>query len=195
MPPVSRSGAARVLIAGGSGSGKTTLALALVRQGFGFLADDMVFLVPMGPGVRVLPFPEELDVSASTVALFPGIWELLSCERLPGASKRQLDVRRLGAEPTLKPTSPALLLFPEVSGDQKSTFEQIGEDEALHELVPNVLLTERSSTQAHLDALAALAASAPAWRVKSGTDIETLPDRISTLLGHLAGWLVVRRNR
>jgi len=59
-----------LLLAGPSGSGKSTLALALARDRLDFMADDMVFLTQDGPGVRVHPFPEEVDVSVETAAWF-----------------------------------------------------------------------------------------------------------------------------
>ena len=47
--------------------------------------------------------------------------------------------------------------------------------EALLELLPNVLLTEARSSQAHVDALGALVAACPAYRLATGRDFNALP--------------------
>ena len=56
-----------ILIPGTSGAGKSTLAITLLRGGFGYLSDDMVFLRRSSDGLRVLGFPEDVDVSDQTI--------------------------------------------------------------------------------------------------------------------------------
>ncbi len=103
-----------ILLAGGTGAGKTTLALTLVQAGFDFLGDDMLFLSGDAGGPLVLAFPDELDVSDTTVSFFPGIEDLLWPETLPGASKRQLPPDRLDGS-TAESAGPSLLLFPRIA--------------------------------------------------------------------------------
>ena len=52
-------GGKALLIPGTSGAGKSTLAITLLRGGFGYLSDDMVFLRRDAEGLRVLGFPED----------------------------------------------------------------------------------------------------------------------------------------
>ena len=56
-----------LLLPGSSGSGKSTLTLALLRAGWGFISDDMVFL-KQGDS-RVLAFPDEIDFTEKTARL------------------------------------------------------------------------------------------------------------------------------
>jgi hypothetical protein len=67
---------------------------------------------------------------------------------------------------------PGVLVFPRISGRRESVLEPIDPGEALLELVPNVLLTEPRSSQAHLDALAELARSSRCYRLATGTDLD-----------------------
>jgi hypothetical protein len=55
-------------------------------------------------------------------------------------------------------------------------------DEALLELAPNVLLTEPRSSQAHFDALAALAAASDCYRLETGRDLPAAARLLRKLL-------------
>lgn len=165
------SAGSAVVLAGTSGAGKTTLALALVRAGFDFLGDDMLLLDPGRNGDRplVLAFPDELDLSATTVALFPELEPHLESE-LYGVAKRQLPSDRLGGK-LAENARPSVLLFPEiVSGP--SAIEPCSVDAALLALAPNVLLTDGDSSGRHLEALGRLARASRCYRLSSGRDLE-----------------------
>ena len=64
-----------IILAADSGCGKTTLALALVRQGFKFLSDEVAALAfPTG---ELAPYPRCLWVRAGTYQLFQQLgWEM-----------------------------------------------------------------------------------------------------------------------
>jgi hypothetical protein len=55
-------------------------------------------------------------------------------------------------------------------------------DEALIELAPNVLLTEETSSRAHLEVLGSLARQCRCYRLEAGRDIETLPHLLLGLI-------------
>jgi hypothetical protein len=55
-------------------------------------------------------------------------------------------------------------------------------DEALLELAPNVLLTEATSSRAHLEVLGSLARQCRCYRLEAGRDIETLPHLLLGLI-------------
>src|SRR5208283_2669966 len=76
----SREGKA-VLIPGTSGAGKSTLAVTLLRDSFGYLSDDMVFLRRRSDGLGVLNFPEDVDVSDRTINFFPELDFLKRCPK------------------------------------------------------------------------------------------------------------------
>jgi hypothetical protein len=56
-----------LVLAGSSKSGKTTLMLALLKRGATFLSNDNVFVL----NGRILPFLDDIDISPSTVEIFP----------------------------------------------------------------------------------------------------------------------------
>lgn len=156
-------GGRALVLAGTSGSGKSTLSVALDLAGFGFLGDDTLFL----DGKRVLAFPDEIDLTEDSLSLF--FPDLRFAPAPDGWRKRQLraDPARVVWE-----SEPAELVFPRVSGRPRSELRPIDAGEALLELAPNVLLTEPASSQAHLDALAALARASRCWRLDTGTDLD-----------------------
>lgn len=163
-----------LLLPGTSGTGKSTLSVALARAGLGFLGDDTLFLATREEGLRVLAFPDEIDLTEQSVAFFPEVVPWLTATG--GWRKRQLRPERLSGSQSdaeiVWRAAPGVLVFPQISGRRKSRLEPIDAGEALLELVPNVLLTEPSSSQAHLDALAALARSSRCYRLATGTDLD-----------------------
>ena len=159
-----------LLLAGGSGAGKSTLTLALVRAGLGFLGDDTVFLAGGGAALRVLAFPDEVDLAERALAFFP---ELEAHLAPPGAGmrKRQLRAERVYDAPVVWECAPSLLLFPRVAGVRETALTALAPADALLELLPNVLLTDPVSSQAHLDALGDLVARSDCYRLDTGTDL------------------------
>lgn len=160
-----------LVLAGTSGSGKSTLSLALTRNGFDFLGDDTLFLSRREEGLRVLAFPDEVDLTEQTVAFFPEIAPWLAPQPA-GWRKRQLRAEEAFGARIAWECVPSVLVFPRVSGRPRSELRPIDPGEALFELAPNVLLTEPRSSQAHLDALAELARLSRCYRLETGTDLD-----------------------
>jgi len=79
-----------LLLAGHSGAGKSTLAAALCRAGFAFMADDYVFLTRRPDGLRVMAFPEELEMREETGVLIPELKPLLDSTNPSGWWKHQV---------------------------------------------------------------------------------------------------------
>ena len=168
-----RNGRALVL-PGTSGAGKSTLTVALLRSlgaGFGFLGDDTLFLARRPGGLRLLAFPDEVDLTDQTAGFFPELASLLEAPQRDGWRKRQIRAERLYGAEVVWDCAPGLLVFPRIAGRQESTLVPIGKDEALFELAPNVLLTEQASSQAHLDILAELVSASDCYRLETGWDL------------------------
>ena len=70
---------------------------------------------------------------------------------------------------------PGAIVLPHISGKEKSVVRPIGADEALLEMVSNVLLTEKRSCQSHLDILTELVRQTPCYRLETGRDFERIP--------------------
>jgi len=176
-----------LLAAGQSGSGKTTLALMLVRAGFGFMGDDTVFLRQPGAGgdsggLRVLAFPDEVDVTEQTAGFFPELQGWPGPGRPSGRKKKPVGVAQIyGVKPCWE-CEPAALVFPQPSVSDQSVIAPMPRAEALVQLVCNVLRTEPRSSQAHLDALAALVRSSRCYRLQTGRDFDKLATNLRTLV-------------
>jgi hypothetical protein len=221
-----------LLLPGQSGAGKSTLAVALARAGFGLLGDDTVFLARRPGGLRVLAFPDEVDLTEESAALlagtpdrrtrphlaspFPnplpprgrnplprpaanmgqrdGFPSLLDAARrrrgLPsqdgrgtGARKLALAPERLAAGGLVAECAPGWLVFPRIAGGAASELVPMPRDEALLALAPEVLPTERRSSQAHLDALAELVAASEPWCLATGRDLAGAVALLAELTG------------
>jgi hypothetical protein len=171
-------GGKALVLAGTSGSGKSTLSLALARAGLDFLGDDTLFLARRQEGLRVLAFPDEIDLTDEAVSFFPE----LATRRTPGWRKRQLRAEEAFGARIAWDCEPAVLVFPRVSGRPRSELRPVDAGEALFELAPNVLLTQPEASQAHLDALAELARSSRCFRLETGTDLNEAADLLRGLL-------------
>ncbi len=168
-------------LAGTSGAGKSTLALALLKAGLSFLGDDLVFLKQTPRGLQALAFPEEIDVTDETVRLFPDL-ERVVPQPPDGRRKRQVSAESVYGGRVVMECHPAVLVFPRVVQSEESVLKPISAEEAFMELVPNVLLTEAASSQAHLDVLADLAKQCVGYALETGRDLDALSGRLRQLL-------------
>ena len=177
---VERNGAA-VLAAGPAGAGKSTLALTLARAGFGLLGDDLVFLTDHDGRLRVLPFADEIELGEEALVLFPELAPSAGPPP-PGWPKQRLAPRALGL-PLGRPAEPAVLLLPVRIAGTRSRVRPISRNDALLELLPNVILTDRRSCEAHVDALAELVRVADCYRLESGRDLAALAALVADVAG------------
>lgn len=159
-----------LVLAGTSGSGKSTLSLALARAGFDFLGDDTLFLARRAEGLRVLAFPDEIDLTEQTAGFFPELPET-AARTTPGWRKRQLRAEEAFGTRIAWECEPAVVVFPRISGRPRSELRPVDAGEALLDLAPNVLLTQPGASQAHLDTLAELARAGRCYRLDTGTDL------------------------
>ncbi|RME50876.1 MAG: hypothetical protein D6795_09270 [Deltaproteobacteria bacterium] len=171
-----------VLLAGTSGCGKSTLTLALLKGGFDFLSDDMNYLVSGEKGIEIRALPDLCDLSEETLAFFPELAGKYGGEKIPGLLKRQVRAEEHFSTAVRMSAPPRLLILPRISDREESRFFPLRPAQAFRELVPNVLLTERTSTQAHLDLLARLVERCPVYRLETGRDFDRIPDEIRARL-------------
>jgi hypothetical protein len=171
-----------ILIPGTSGAGKSTLAITLLRGGFGYLSDDMVFLQRRAGGLQVLGFPEDVDVTDQTINFFPELHFLGHSPKAVGWSKKPVRADEVYGVELVCEARPGAIVFPQISATGRSVLRPIGADEALLELVSNVLLTEGRSCQNHLHILTELARQTPCYRLETGRDFDHIPFLLRELL-------------
>jgi hypothetical protein len=171
-----------ILVSGTSGAGKSTLAITLLRGGFGYLSDDMVFLRRDSGGLQVLGFPEDVDVSDRTINFFPELNFLRDTPKAAGSPKKHVGPDRIYEVEMVGDAHPSAIVFPRISASEKSSLRRISADQAFLELVPNVLLTESCSSKNHLNILKEVATQTPCYRLETGRDFDRLPSLLGKLL-------------
>jgi hypothetical protein len=171
-----------LLLAGTSGAGKSTLTLALLRAGFDFLGDDLVFLTTGPDGVRALAFPDEIDVTDETIRFFPEMAYLLATPRATGWPKRQVRPENLYGSTVVCECRPRVLVFPRITGQSTSAITPLERGLAFMEIIPNILLTDPDSSQAHFDSLSALVEQCECYRLEAGTDLDEAVDLLRTVM-------------
>jgi hypothetical protein len=164
-----------LLFPGDGGSGKSTLALALARAGYGFLADDLIFLTHDEHGLCLLACPEPADVTPRTARLFPELADLVAAAPPAGAPKHQVQVPERFGAPVVWSCRPAAVIFAHVGGTAHSALTPLRREEAYRELAAGALLTSSTWVRAHLDACAALVRACPCYRLETGRDLDALP--------------------
>lgn len=172
-----------VLLAGPSGAGKSTLSLACARAGWSFLGDDVVLVSAGGKSDLVVrAFPDEIDLTEESLRFFPD----LGSPALGGKTweKRHIPPDDIAWLRIASQARPAALVFPERG--PVARLLPIGPDQALIELVPNVVRTDTRVAQRHLDALGALARVVPAFRLEIA-DPFAAPALLAPLLEGRAG--------
>jgi hypothetical protein len=171
-----------ILIPGGSGAGKSTLTVALLRADFDYLGEDMLFLGRRPEGLAVRGIIEDVDVSDQTIHFFPELNFLLRCPRIDGFPKKQLRVNEVYGAKTVSESRPKVIILPRISKERHSVATRIESDQALLEIVPNVLLTQPRACQAHLGVLADLVKQSTCYRLDTGQDFDRIPALFRRLL-------------
>ena len=171
-----------LLIPGTSGAGKSTLAVMLLRSGFAYLSDDMTFLRRDSNGLEALGFPEDVDVSDRTIGFFPELDFLAHNPRTAGFPKKQVRADEVYGAELVQKARPGAIILPRISGKDASVVRPIGADEAMLEMVSNVLLTDATSCQKHLNFLTDLAQQTPCYRLETGLDFDRVPVLLQELL-------------
>jgi hypothetical protein len=171
-----------ILVPGTSGAGKSTLTVTLVRAGFDFLSDDTVFLTRDADGIVVSGFPDEIDVTEGTIAMFSELHYLKDVPLALGREKHGFRVEDVFGVIPLEQCRPTALVFPRVEEGPSPHLDPISPAEALVELMPNVLVTEPVATQAHMDMLGELVRTVPGYRFRPGRDLDRAAACLASLV-------------
>jgi hypothetical protein len=166
-------------------SGKTSITLGLLQQGFRYLSDDTVFLRRAPEGIEVLPWARAFHVPNELSQVYPELNHL--AERPATSLHPKKELRPEECYPdrqTPRLLNPAWLFFPVLTRQAASRLLPLRSGEALPLLLPQspAVMFDREHAADHLRALRLLLASARSFRLESGTDIKTDPQRLAAVL-------------
>lgn len=170
-----------ILMCGTSGSGKTTLTVALVRAGYDFMGDDLT-LLKIDSTIKALAFPEVIDITERSASFFPELMPLTTTPKPLGWVKQRLCVTDFYTSQIAWETTPAAILFPRVADEARSRLLPLRPTTALLELSSSLLLTEKRSTAAHMEALGKLTREVPCYQLLTGNDFDHIPELLGALL-------------
>ncbi|RIK58730.1 hypothetical protein DCC62_29265 [candidate division KSB1 bacterium] len=178
------------LFIGKSGAGKSTLALTLVKQGWKYLNDDILFLRLLDSRVEALAIPIEFKTDDRifhklfTKAEQDFAFKLPQCQGLPYYHKYYIRMDRLYPERFSRRCLPKFLLFTEVISDTTSKLEIIDQHQALKRLIEAslVFVFDDKSAHNHLAALGTLVQQTTVYRLYAGQDILNDPDTFEKFL-------------
>ena len=120
-----------VIFSGKSGSGKSSLALALLRHGFSYLADDKLVIRSEVGRIQCCVFSSRPKISKRSLALFPEFKDFV----INGGARNEkilIDVDRIS--PPQKTAEPAMLIFPKFTRSALTRLEPLDKQSALARL-------------------------------------------------------------
>lgn len=172
-----------VMMSGLSGSGKTTCCISLVLGGFDFLSDDRSLLRQNEDDLEILSFPEGVDVTENTVAIFPELEASLEHQEKRCARKRSFLMESVRPGSLVDRCVPRLLLFPTVAPHDRSELQRASKSWALQQLLPQSLLVfDPQAAAMQFDALSSLVEGTECYSLRCGRDVRDLPEMVRRLL-------------
>jgi hypothetical protein len=188
--------AGAVLLAAKGGSGKSTCALACLdapaRPGappLSVAGDDFVVLEPDPRAPRVHSLLGTVKIGRAQAALFPGLAGLVARGGGPLDDPAEKAVLRLfpdAAERLALVLPLRAIAVPTLDlAREESRLEPLSRAEAMLALAPSSIFLVRGAGKETLDALAALVARLPCWRLRVGRDVRAIPRAIEALLGRV----------
>jgi len=163
-------------------SGKSTLSIKLLEAGFNFLSDDICFLTRDSNGLRLLGFPEPIQIWEETRRFFPNLNLKLHPEGDCPNLKKSLRADELFPEAIRTWARPRFLVIPQIIAGESSHLDPLAKTEALQKLIPqSLMVANRNIVGQHLKILTDLVSACDCYRLQMGSDIEQVPALIRQL--------------
>ena len=173
-----------VLIVGRSGSGKSTLTLGLLHAHWSCLGDDALLLRKIDHHIEAQALRRGFGCTAQTAIQFPKLAPLLRTAPALSDNKKLLDLENLWPDCFTPHCIPKLIVFPEVTDAPHSRLSALTPSQTLCALMEQSvgLLTDRTIAQHYMRILNQLTHQASGYRLHTGRDIYTEPERVANLL-------------
>jgi hypothetical protein len=172
-----------VLIPGYSGRGKTTACISLLRSGYRCLSDDHPLMRFDGGRIRLLGFPEKVDVTDRSREFFPELGESSADKLHQGFIKKYFYIEDVYPGGMAFSCEPGVLILPQIVEEATSHIEPISKRQALEEILPHGLLVyDKTIAQKEFQVLTALIQSVDVYRLFFGKDVLELHRVIDPLI-------------
>jgi hypothetical protein len=179
-------GIGAILLIGEIGAGKTTTGLALLHAGWKLLSNDSPILTQTltpnsNSNLKVLSYPGLLSAYPDTLARFP---ELRPLDTAPEIRQKILfAAESIYPDVWQESARPAAIFFPHIEPRADHALEPLPAPIALQMILPHAVEQwDREMIPAHLALLNQLIQSTPAYRLRLGPNINTIPATLASVL-------------
>jgi hypothetical protein len=187
-PPQSTTG---LLLIGPNGSGKSTTCLSAILAGFQLVGEDCLAIERSAECFVGRSIYCSCNLTHSSRSMFAALpWSQLLPHGAAADAKSVMLLPPSGpGSPMVRQLDVAAVVFPEIkrAGDE-SAFVPISRADAYRRLMPGLRLMRHfdpEARQRHHDAVAALVAELPCYRLDLGTDVTQVPARLTELAAGL----------
>ena len=172
-----------ILFLGGTGSGKSTIALSLIRQGWGYLSDDVNLIRQRSDGIEALAFQKGFSFDPHLSVHYPELNNPMKTHSLNG-QKRFLDINLLYPDGYLNSCFPRVLIFPKIVPESKSHIVQIDKTKALILLIENSggIMLDKVIVTKQIEVLKQLVSQTESYQLLAGRDLYEEPEKVSEVL-------------
>lgn len=171
------------LISASSNSGKSSIALSLVREGWPYLADDMLLLREEGGEVCAHALGRHFRLAQEAVQRFP---EVAAAVPAQGANvdKLHVDVDAIFPGQFTVQCRPRVLLLPQIVSRAQSALHPVSTTEALLHLLgqTTILTPDPKLAERHMHVLKQLIRQVTVLRLEAGRDLYDDPAKAVGLL-------------
>jgi hypothetical protein len=173
-----------VLIGGASGSGKSTVAVACLEAGFDYLGDDYV-LVSLEEEPVAFSLYATAKLDPASLAMMPWLESAVSAHdgQNDGSRKMVVPVYELRGDRIRTRSGVSAIVLPQVTGGRTSRLRPASAAETLRALAPSTIIQMPDEARTALDTLADLVRRVPSFRLELGSDLDSVPALLDTILG------------
>jgi hypothetical protein len=171
-----------VLLVGKGGSGKSTAALACLDSELLYLSDDYCLLTN-SDSPTVSSLYNSAKVKASEIKKFPFLKKALNTHIFPDSDKALYFIANYQASKLLPGFPVRAVLIPQVSGSPNTELCEASPAQALLALAPSTIFHFPGTENRAIRKMSRLVKQVPCYILKSGTDLSTIADMISRILG------------
>lgn len=171
-----------VLIAGKGGSGKSTASLASINSPLSYVSDDYC-LVSVEPNPYVYSLYNTAKLRGiEDIQRFPHLANLMGNLDNLETEKAMIFLYDHYPEKVTQGFPIQAILVPQITGQPQTTIERTSAAIALKALAPSTLFQLSGTGQKNLQFLSQLVKQVPCYILKSGTNLEQIPEVIYNLL-------------